>query len=371
MSTKTITISLLGKLTTVGSDTWNHAISLVDRAAAVCKQHNKRGLVIGTMEEDCEPNGYWKNLLIFQEHVRKQGLDFCLFLNAGTIFWRNPTPGVVVKYVDFMLLKTWKYHLTADRGIPTVWNNKGKILFLTGKPDRIHRAPVIWKLYKEKQLDNFDWSLFVPPALEKSVREIMPPLTESEWQDFLTLQRSPDGIKPIVNGNSLHYYGFPIGEKVYTSTSVSLVSESMFKESYAIPRATEKLWKSITYQHPFVVLGSPGLLSSLKIMGYRTFEEYLPFPDYNDEKDPDLAIEMACQNVIMLQQIAIEHPNHLIPDVVHNYQLNKARFFRAVANISKTLAKFGYQGQVFDAIPTHDAITADAVITNKYEVISL
>lgn len=369
MSTRTITINLLAKLREIGSPRWNNAIQLVDRAAETCEQLGVRGLVVGTMEEDCEPSGYWQNLLEFQNYVHSKNLKFCLFLNLGSAYWNDPTPGVVTKYIDFMLLKTWKYHLDNDQDFPPVWNNAGKILFLTGKPDRRHRAPVIWELYKQQQLENFEWSLFVPPELENRVKKVMPNMTEAEWQEFLTLQRSPDNIIPLINGDSIHYYGFPIGKNVYADTSVSLVSESLFDQPEAHPRATEKLWKAITYQHPFVVLTCPNLLPVLKKLGYHTFDNYLPYPRYNEVEDKELAVDLAIKNILALQRIAEINPDSIRPDVVHNYQVNKSRFGQNVAAISQTLAQFGYQGQVFDVIPTHDLITGGSDKTRFYEEI--
>ena len=367
MNTCTITLNLLSKL---NGPRGNYITNLVDKAAAECQRLGCRGLVVGTMEEDVKPSEYWDNLLKFQDYVHQKGLDFCLFLNTGSQYWNEPTPGVVVKYVDFMLFKTWNYHLRYDQTFPPEWNNCGKILFLTGKPSKSHRAPVIWKLHKQDQLKKFEWSLFVPPEIEPTVRKYLSDLTTNEWHEFLSLQRSPDNITPIVMGNQLHYYGFPIGKNVYTDTSVSLVSETLFDQNTAHPRATEKLWKAITYCHPFVVLSCPELLDILRQMGYRTFEKYLPFPDYDTEISHIDRIDQACKNVLALHKIANENPELLANDVAHNYQINKRRYAADVATVAETLIKFGYTGSVFDVIPTHDSIT-DNKLTEYYQEIKL
>jgi hypothetical protein len=365
-----ITLNLLAKLNDSTGSRWNRILGRVDRHSINCQKLKRRGLVIGTMEEDVEPTQYWDNLLKFQDHVQSRGLDFCLFLNVGSRYWNCATPGVVVEYVDFMLFKTWKYHIEHDTPNRYNWNSSGKILFLTGKPNKVHRAPVVWKFHKQNHLKNFEWSLFVPLELESSVRRFLPDLTGAEWQEFLSLQRSPDNITPIVSGNQLHYYGFPIGKNVYTETSVSLVSETFFDQTYAHPRATEKLWKAITYQHPFVVMSSPGLLQVLQQMGYRTFNQHLPFPEYDQEFNHTLRIDQACENILALHKLAVENPDILINDINHNYQINKSRFESDTKLVADTLKKFEYYGEVFDVIPTHDSIT-DEKSTEYYEEIKL
>lgn len=57
----------------------------------------------------------------------------------------------------------------------------------------------------------------------------------------------------------------------YNSTAFSLVAESIMVSQSPQPFVTEKTFKPIAFQHPFVVAGSPGTLEYLHSLGFETW----------------------------------------------------------------------------------------------------
>ena len=65
-------------------------------------------------------------------------------------------------------------------------------------------------------------------------------------------------------------------KKLYEDTYFSLVSETNYytcHEGYECSRfLSEKAWKPILFRHPFLLISTPGILSALRQIGYKTFE---------------------------------------------------------------------------------------------------
>lgn len=58
---------------------------------------------------------------------------------------------------------------------------------------------------------------------------------------------------------------------MYLDTIFSLVSESEYEEGVLF--VTEKTWKPVSSNHPFLIFGNPGVLEYLKSLGYETYPE--------------------------------------------------------------------------------------------------
>ena len=55
----------------------------------------------------------------------------------------------------------------------------------------------------------------------------------------------------------------------YRSTCFSIVTETQFRNDVLF--VSEKVWKPIRNRHPFLVVGTPGTLSYIRRLGFRTF----------------------------------------------------------------------------------------------------
>jgi hypothetical protein len=270
-------------------------------------------------------------------------------------------PDIDVDYIDFMLLKT-----VYNNSLVNTTHQPG-ILFLIGKPDRPHRAPLLYKFFEQKTLHHVTWSLTVPSALEKNVRKLIPNANDQQWEQFLNLQGSPDNAEVMVLGNSIHIaHGFRTNPTLFQQTHVSLVSETAWDctDDPTAIRVTEKTYKAIDNCHPFVVAGPPGTLARLKSLGYRTFEQYLPFPDYDNQLNSVERLEMVYHNILALNSQAAGS-NAIAEDVEHNYTVNRQRYNAELKRVKSMLAKYGYHGPAIDVLMMHDLMAPNA-LTDQY-----
>jgi hypothetical protein len=60
--------------------------------------------------------------------------------------------------------------------------------------------------------------------------------------------------------------------KLYSTSLVSVVTETFFHREEI--HMTEKIYKAIAWQHPFVLVSTPGSLAYLRSMGFRTFHDF-------------------------------------------------------------------------------------------------
>jgi hypothetical protein len=319
-------------------------------------------LILGCREEDCNPAQNYVQTLALQQYIHDRDMQFCVLLNWFTQYTNESMPGIDVDYIDFMLLKT-----VYNNARPADFQHRPGILFLIGKPDRPHRAPLLYKFFEQNTLHHVTWSLTVPAVLENTVRELIPNASDQQWQQFLSLQGSPDNAKVMVLGNSIHIaHGFQTNPTLFQQTQVSLISESAWdcaNDPTAI-RVTEKTYKAIDNHHPFVIAGPPGTLARLKSMGYRTFEQYLPFPDYDRQLDADQRLEMVYQNILALNNQMVES-NAIAEDVAYNYTVNRQRYHAELGRAESMLAKYGYYGSATDVLMMHDQIVPNT-LTDQY-----
>jgi hypothetical protein len=108
---------------------------------------------------------------------------------------------------------------------------------------------------------------------------------------------------------------------------VSIVAESLAEPPVdRAPFVTEKTWKSVAMQHPFMIVGEPGTLQHLHSLGFETFEN-LWSEDYDTTQLTSRRIDQVVQNVVhynmapldqlTLQKIAHNRDHFFNPDIIH------------------------------------------------------
>jgi hypothetical protein len=188
-----------------------------------------------------------------------------------------------VLYLDFFMLRVWYYlAIKLISSIAPSWKSSNeKILFLTGKPSRIHRIRLLYKILQTDLRHILEWSFTIPDEIElQDCRKLLEDISDNEFSDLINKQKSPDGNKIIGTG-------IPYDDNLYDSSLFQIISETNFDRSYFdTPWITEKTWLSIINRRPFIVAGNFYTLDCLENMGFNTFREFLLVPNYDN---PDLA----------------------------------------------------------------------------------
>jgi hypothetical protein len=114
---------------------------------------------------------------------------------------------------------------------------------------------------------------------------------------------------------------------------VSIVAESLEKTPVnRVPFITEKTWKPVAMQHPFMIVGEPGTLQHLHSLGFETFEN-LWSEDYDTTQSTSQRIDqvvenLAQYNITPLDQLTLQklehNRNHLFNrKIIHQFILDE------------------------------------------------
>jgi hypothetical protein len=110
----------------------------------------------------------------------------------------------------------------------------------------------------------------------------------------------------------------------YDHTKFSLVVESV---EHSAPWVTEKTFKPLAYQHPFVAYGTAGILSHVRELGFETFGHVVD-ESYDSEKSHLVRFKKVCSIVNDLTEQFVRGEK-LFEDAVTRAKLqhNHAQFF--------------------------------------------
>ena len=174
--------------------------------------------------------------------------------------------------------------------IPTVihtFPKKFDFLFLPGK-DQIWRLQLIKELMDSKLLDNSLWSLYKDhDAIFPAMQKLLP--ADYEVEESKNKRFDPYAYSQI------------IVKTQYESTFFSLVTETgnnITAINNSICHITEKTFKPLLAEHPFIIQSGQGHLEFLRSMGLKTFDGILDESYENNNKK----IVDTCKHVLSLNQ---------------------------------------------------------------------
>lgn len=115
---------------------------------------------------------------------------------------------------------------------------------------------------------------------------------------------------------------------IFKNSLISFITETKFDEDVVF--LTEKIFKSLAYGHPMIVLSSSGTLAALRELGYKTDWCGID-PSYNDIKDHadrfNKTHEVLIDWINLSKQEKIKRIQESLPTIQHNFSLSKQRNF--------------------------------------------
>jgi hypothetical protein len=119
----------------------------------------------------------------------------------------------------------------------------------------------------------------------------------------------------------------------------TVVSEASYGDSEGACFISEKTFKPIACQQPFIILGSKNILKNLKEMGYKTFHPYID-ESYDElptwERMQAITKELVRLNA-MSDQERLEWFKNLEPIIKHNFDTLKTRTSNYVKDMIETI----------------------------------
>jgi hypothetical protein len=267
------------------------------------------------------------------------------------------------RHLDFEILKFhWPvqecYNNYNSQNVAS-WNaDTHKFLFLGGVPSRKNRIGTLAKLYESNMLHGHGvWSFF-PPWTEHDkqwCRNYLSHYTNNEYNTFIqecqsdldgkyleVLKYSSMSGKEILDSKifetSLSINPYLIDNSYFQKTSISIVSDGWpDSKSKDYKFFTEKLWKAIVNNHPFLISDHPDRFAYARELGLKTFDEYFLISDYgflDFEKQTDALVI----NLKHFLNTAKSKKNEIRNDIEHNKQvfLNLHKNNEKIINLLKT-----------------------------------
>jgi hypothetical protein len=119
----------------------------------------------------------------------------------------------------------------------------------------------------------------------------------------------------------------------YENSLVSIITETNYELNELT--ATEKTWKPAKEKHPFIMVGSPGSLRTLRNFGFQTFDDFWD-ETYDEIEDPRLRmlkIVEVCKEIGSwnTEQI-LDFKRRVKPIVEHNYNMIKTNSAKILAD---------------------------------------
>jgi len=255
-------------------------------------------------------------------------------------FLKNNNIDCEVEFFNFshwMVAKGYEHSASCDS-----WNcDSQKFLFLGGVPSRHNRITLLYKLYNRGLLNSAVWSFFPPwtDSDKQWCRSALSMCNDIEYDTFIKFcDRSIDTLyheakdystsngtelieREIYNKDYLKNVGY-INPDIFKDTLISIISEgNAYAPADDFRFLTEKIWRSVANNHPFILVGYREQVEYAKSLGLKTFEQYFVNPDYYKIENELERLDAVVHNV---ENFLIDYRQHLVSiqkDVEHNYRL--------------------------------------------------
>ena len=252
-------------------------------------------------------------------------------------------------FVDFFCYQCYYLLYYLGQKFNSVWNNESnKGLMFLGKPMRKNRIGLLYLFYQQGLLDNIKFSLYVPDHLKEITKNFLPEdISDKEYESFLNdvNYTKLDEIKYQEKEDSMHFgNGFPYDTKLFYDTSYSIISETQLWDDFDrhLHFTTEKTYKAIFNHHPFLIAGNRLFLESLKIRGYKTFENYLPY-NYDIIENIDDRLRSIVEISKFFPEVLKKQKNNIEQDIKFNFLKAKKTGETVIEKLQKFFYNSSYQ----------------------------
>ena len=124
---------------------------------------------------------------------------------------------------------------------------------------------------------------------------------------------------------------------LYESTYFSVVTETnYFTAQNSNIFFSEKIFKPIMNRHPFMVVSTPGFLSKLKTLGYKTFSPWIN-ENYDSEVDDAGRMKMIVEEI---QRLSMLSRSELDKFILATSKICKHNYFKLMSNENPCMEKF-------------------------------
>lgn len=300
--------------------------------------HNIIGLC-DTSEAGFDHPNFEEEFLLLHTKLKNKNKKVILFLHPWwkiyDSFFRQIS--VDVCYVDNWLNTTYK-KLIIDKECPIrqewSYNKDHSFLFLMGKVYKKNRLLLFYKLVKAGLVDrkktfytlrakthDNDWVQSCFNVLKDELQD------RSKIIEFLEHYNKEIDLIATKNHvpNQFHYTGIPYNVKIYKNTNFQIIAESSLENNN--PFITEKTWIAMANKMPFIIIGNVKSCEYLERLGFKTYRNYMPHPEYDNEIF-DNKINDIVSNIKNFNKYLCNHKKRVKVDTEHNFKMLKKLYYK-------------------------------------------
>jgi len=146
-------------------------------------------------------------------------------------------------------------------------------------------------------------------------------LCHATLRDRLDLPWHLDNM--VIDGHASAHFGHQ-EYKLWQRSLLHVVNETVFYQSKL--HLTEKTFKPIVAQRPFVLAAAPGNLAYLRSYGFRTFAPWID-ESYDDIQDPDERLDAVADEVAKFAAMSVPDLRRMYRDMQSVLDYNQRHFF--------------------------------------------
>jgi len=261
--------------------------------------------------------------------------DSCYkFITANTA--ASAIPGFSCLQSDELLF--WQRNLSVP-ATPVHTDARSKDFTALSRTHKLWRATAMTDLQRQGLLDNSYWSyrtdvaVTEDPGIDNPI-EIVSKIIKSDLDRFL--KNAPYSCDTLTSDQHNDHRITEIEH--FQNSYCSIILETHFDANGSNGAfLTEKTFKAIKHGHPFVIVGTPGSLDTLRLLGYRTF-------DHAIDNSYDLELDNVQRWIKLVDTITQIKNQDLhkwflscVDDLAHNQQIFSRSKYRTLNILYKAL----------------------------------
>jgi hypothetical protein len=256
-----------------------------DRIQSILKRQEKNLPTAVVAEFAHEPGLGRKEIEYFENQISQLKLEKKIYL-FNISFYEIAVKQNLVKdefcFVDYFaadIVSRFKRN-TIKASSMSLYQRPSQLNFLAGKLNtRPSRILALYNLWKHKLTD--DALIGIVDKLEYLLRQKDIVVDKEFWKFMEENIGSVDSPQISDNGSELLTNGYPYDVKIYDSTKISYIVETVGPE-YGGPTQfiTEKTFRPILNRSPFIIQGTKGNYRHLESLGFDTYNKFFSDMDF-------------------------------------------------------------------------------------------
>jgi hypothetical protein len=160
------------------------------------------------------------------------------------------------------------------------------------------------------------------PKLEKFFKHCCDGATTILTPSVRDIELLHDSTSKINDNPDFYSFNLATGliylKDLYNKIGFDIVSDVFV---YDHPVITEKTYRPILLNRPFIVMGAAKHLKFLESLGFRTFASYMAIPNYDDITNDKQRMQAVIDNIVEFPNVMKIYEQQIMQDLMHNHKL--------------------------------------------------